>query len=153
LLLFYTGLAHSSSDVHRKVIRELEDAGPDCPKLVPLRGAADSMRDALFAGDLEALGRAMVENTEAQRDLNPSLVGTAHQQIIDVARTHGAIGWKVNGAGGAGGSVTILTGPDHSAKRATVAAIVAFAAWGAARTLPSLPAHGMDARQHHGPGR
>lgn len=125
LLLFYTGTAHSSSDVHRRVIRELEDAGPDCPKLVPLREAAERMRDALFAGDLHAVGAAMTDNTEAQRALNPSLIGAAHQQIIEIARTHGAGGWKVNGAGGAGGSVTVLTSPDHSAKRATVAAVEA----------------------------
>lgn len=142
LLLFYTGAAHSSSDVHRKVIRELEDAGPDCPKLAPLRSAADRMRNALFAGDLKAVGRSMVDNTEAQRDLNPSLVGPAHQQIIDIARTHGAIGWKVNGAGGAGGSVTILTGPDHSAKRTTVAAIEAANA--GYRNIPiRLARHGL----------
>jgi len=111
--------------VHRRVIRELEDAGPDCPKLVPLREAAERMRDALFAGDLHAVGAAMTDNTEAQRALNPSLIGAAHQQIIEIARTHGAGGWKVNGAGGTGGSVTVLTSPDRSAKRATVAAVEA----------------------------
>lgn len=120
LTLIYTGKAHSSSEVHRKVIRELEDAGPGCPKLEPLRRAAEQSRDALYAGDLEALGRAMIANTEAQAALNASLVGPAHQEIIAIAREHGAVGWKVNGAGGNGGSVTILSGPDYSTKRAIV---------------------------------
>jgi D-glycero-alpha-D-manno-heptose-7-phosphate kinase len=125
LLLLYTGQAHSSSDVHRKVIRELEDAGPGCPKLVPLRQAAERSRDALYAGDLEALGQAMIANSDAQGNLNASLIGPAHQEIIRIAREHGAVGWKVNGAGGNGGSVTVLTSPDHSAKRATVRAVEA----------------------------
>ena len=125
LLLIYTGTAHSSSDVHRKVIRELEDAGPQCPKLKPLRQAAERSRDALYAGDLKALGKAMIANTEAQGDLNPSLIGKAHAEIIAIGRKHGAIGWKVNGAGGNGGSVTLLTGPDHSVQRAMVREIEA----------------------------
>jgi D-glycero-alpha-D-manno-heptose-7-phosphate kinase len=125
LLLVYTGQAHSSSDVHRKVIRELEDAGPECPKLRPLRQAAERSRDALYAGDLAALGQAMVANTEAQGELNASLIGPAHQEIIAIARRHGAVGWKVNGAGGNGGSVAILTSPDYSTKRATIREIEA----------------------------
>ena len=37
LVLIFLGRSHSSSAVHEKVIAELENAGPDCPKLVPLR--------------------------------------------------------------------------------------------------------------------
>jgi len=39
---------------------------------------------------------------------------------MDVARSHGALGWKVNGAGGEGGSVTLLCGPSMGAKRAMI---------------------------------
>jgi D-glycero-alpha-D-manno-heptose-7-phosphate kinase len=142
LLLIYTGQAHSSSDVHRKVIRELEDAGPECAKLKPLRQAAEASRDALYAGDLAALGAAMVANTEAQGQLNASLIGPAHQEIIAIARSHGAVGWKVNGAGGNGGSVAILASPDYSAKRATVRAIES--ANPAYRSIPiQLADHGL----------
>jgi D-glycero-alpha-D-manno-heptose-7-phosphate kinase len=102
------------------VIRDLEGAGAEAPKLVPLRRTAEASKNAIYAGDFQALGRAMIENTEAQRDLHPALVGPDHQAIIDVARQHGALGWKVNGAGGAGGSVTVLTGPDRGAKRALI---------------------------------
>jgi D-glycero-alpha-D-manno-heptose-7-phosphate kinase len=103
--------------VHEKVIRELEDAGPDCPKLVPLRRTPDMARDAVYAGDFSALGRSMTMNTEAQSELNPALVSKDAQQIIDIARQHGAIGWKVNGAGGEGGSITLLCGDTSSQKR------------------------------------
>jgi D-glycero-alpha-D-manno-heptose-7-phosphate kinase len=56
-------------------------------------------------------------NTEAQGELNPALVSKDAQQIIDIARQHGAIGWKVNGAGGEGGSITFLCGDTSSQKR------------------------------------
>ncbi len=117
LALIFLGQAHSSSETHKLVIRELEDAGPEAAKLRPLRLAAEKSKDALYAGDLEALGEAMIENTAAQAALHPALVSPNHQRIIDIAREHGACGWKVNGAGGAGGSVTLLCGPDRAAKR------------------------------------
>lgn len=118
LTLVYVGHAHSSSQVHRGVIRELEGAGPDAPKLAPLRQTAEASRDALYAGDFPALGQTMIQNTNAQANLHPDLVGADHRTIIDIARAHGAIGWKVNGAGGDGGSVTILGGAEASQKRA-----------------------------------
>ena len=58
----------------------------------------------------------MIENTEAQRHLHLDLVSPAHQQVIDIARHHGALGWKVNGAGGEGGSVTVLGGVNRESR-------------------------------------
>ena len=120
LLLIFVGESHSSSQVHEMVIRDLEDEGPESPKLQALRRTPEKSRDALYAGDLNALGAAMIENTDAQGNLHPSLIGEGHQKIIEVAKAHHAIGWKVNGAGGTGGSVTVLCGSDRSAKRAMV---------------------------------
>ena len=51
-----------------------------------------------------------MENTEAQRQLHPKLISEEAQRVIEIAHEHGALGWKVNGAGGEGGSVTILSG-------------------------------------------
>jgi len=123
LSLIFLGQSHSSSDVHKKVIAELENAGPDAAKLKPLRQTAQRSRDALFAGDFPALASAMIDNTDAQGALHSALVSPLHQQIIDIAKDHGAIGWKVNGAGGDGGSVTLLSGSDSSLKRQMLAQI------------------------------
>ena len=117
LVLIFLGRSHSSSAVHEKVIAELENAGPDCPKLVPLRKTPEMARDAVYAGDFDALGRSMIVNTAAQADLNPALVSADAQQLIDIAKSNGAIGWKVNGAGGEGGSITLLCGNASQQKR------------------------------------
>lgn len=124
LALIYVGRTHSSSETHEMVIRQLEDAGPDAPQLNAIRATAAKSKDALYAGDFESLGKVMQECTEAQRTLHPELIGVRHQQIIDIAREHGALGWKVNGAGGAGGSVTLLSGPNRSARRAMLDAVL-----------------------------
>jgi D-glycero-alpha-D-manno-heptose-7-phosphate kinase len=125
LVLVYLGRSHSSSQIHEMVIRELENAGPDCPKLADLRATPERSRDALYAGDFAALGRAMADNTEAQRRLHPALVSRDAERVIAIARAHGAIGWKVNGAGGEGGSVTLLCGDFSHVKRAMIREIEA----------------------------
>ncbi|MBI2504269.1 MAG: GHMP kinase [Candidatus Latescibacteria bacterium] len=117
LVLIFLGKSHSSSEVHKKVIAELEGAGPDCKKLADLRQTAPASRDAVYAGDFAALGRAMTANTEAQARLHPELVSREAWEIIGIAREHGVLGWKVNGAGGDGGSLTLLAGPLSHAKR------------------------------------
>ena len=108
LALIFLGKSHVSSKVHEKVIAELEDEGPDCKRLQDLRVTAEKSRDAVYAGDFPALGQAMVENTAAQGRLHPDLISQDAQQVIDIAKGYGALGWKVNGAGGEGGSVTLL---------------------------------------------
>jgi D-glycero-alpha-D-manno-heptose-7-phosphate kinase len=123
LSLVFLGQSHSSSKVHERVIADLQDAGPDAKQLRPLRRTPLRARDALYAGDFVALGRAMIENTEAQQGLHPELVSPAHAAVIEVARRFDALGWKVNGAGGDGGSVTILGSPQSAANREMLRAI------------------------------
>lgn len=126
LALVYLGASHKSSEVHERVIRELEGAGSACPRLEALRQPPLAGKNALFEGDFKSFGAAMIANTEAQAQLNPSLISERARAIIDIARQHGAVGWKVNGAGGAGGSLTLLSGPSPSAKRTMLRAIDAL---------------------------
>jgi len=120
LALIYLGRSHDSSQVHERVIAQLEGAGPSCRQLEDLRQTAERSRDALYAGDLAALGRAMIDNTEAQARLHPALLSDDAARVIEIARRHGVLGWKVNGAGGEGGSLTILSGPLSHQKRAMI---------------------------------
>ncbi|MBX7187123.1 MAG: GHMP kinase [Vicinamibacteria bacterium] len=120
LVLIYLGRAHDSSAIHEQVISVLQDAGPDSPAIADLRRNAPRSRDALYAGDFEALGRAMTGSTEAQARLHSALVGTEARQVIEIAKAHGALGWKVNGAGGEGGSLTLLCGESSAGKRALI---------------------------------
>ena len=117
LSVIFLGRTHHSTSVHEEVIRGLV-SGNSTDKLEPLRCEAIAGRDALLAGNLDAFGAAMIRNTEAQADLHPTLVSEAAWEIFDVAKHYGAIGWKVNGAGGDGGSVTILSGRDRFAQNA-----------------------------------
>jgi len=120
LALIYLGKPHHSSETHERVIRHLEMAGSTAQPLEALRAAAELARDALTAGNLPSFGQAMIQNTEAQRHLHPDLVSPEAQRVISIAQVHGAAGWKVNGAGGDGGSLTLLAGASSAAMRAMV---------------------------------
>lgn len=136
LALVYLGRSHSSSDVHISVIRELESADPECRKLADLRKTAEKSRDALSSGNFALLGQAMIENTEAQGHLHPDLISTRARRAIEIARTHGALGWKINGAGGEGGSLTILASPRAPEKASLLLTIEREI--GQSRTIPVL---------------
>jgi D-glycero-alpha-D-manno-heptose-7-phosphate kinase len=108
----YLGARHVSSAMHETVIKRL--AGDEAyaeELLAPLRAAAEQAASALVAGDMAGYGEAMIANTRGQKGLHPALVSEPAQAVIDLGRRHGAIGWKINGAGGDGGTVT-LVGPE-----------------------------------------
>ena len=112
LLLVFVGRAHESSAVHRQVIG---DTGlRRTSALNALRAAAMAARDAVVARDIAGFGDAMNLNTEAQGELHPDLIGRDARRVIDAARRCGAAGWKINGAGGDGGSVTLLSSTEEA---------------------------------------
>ncbi len=125
LCLIYLGKPHNSSQVHEMVIQELEDLGASAKKLEPLRETAVAAKNALLAHDFAAFGQAMNRNTAAQAHLHPELVSHDAEWVIAIAQRHGAIGWKVNGAGGDGGSITLLASGHSFRKREMIRAIEA----------------------------
>ncbi len=123
LVTVYLGRPHRSSAVHRQVIDRLQGDERLAHRLLePLRRAARDAAAALEAGDVPAWAEALSRNTEAQAALHPALVGEDARELIDLARANGAIGWKVNGAGGDGGSVTLVAGGDAAPLRQAVEA-------------------------------
>jgi D-glycero-alpha-D-manno-heptose-7-phosphate kinase len=66
----------------------------------------------------------MRDNTAAQAELHAELVHRDAWRAFEIAGAHGAVGWKVNGAGGDGGSITVLSAADPAARLAMIDAIV-----------------------------
>jgi D-glycero-alpha-D-manno-heptose-7-phosphate kinase len=106
LITVYYG-QHDSSAMHRRVIHQLEGT-KNSPILRAMRKLPSEAETCLKNNDLAAFGKTMQKNTEAQRELCDELVSPKANAFINIARHCGAIGWKVNGAGGNGGSITML---------------------------------------------
>jgi D-glycero-alpha-D-manno-heptose-7-phosphate kinase len=123
LLLVYLGRAHHSSTVHQHVVAALAGEGPGSRRLDVLRRCAQRAVEALGRGDLDGLGQVMTDSTDGQAALHPSVVSDDARRVIAAAEANGALGWKVNGAGGDGGSITVLCGAGADARRALIGAV------------------------------
>jgi D-glycero-alpha-D-manno-heptose-7-phosphate kinase len=110
--LIYLGQSHSSSAMHEEVIAFLEKKGAQYTIIQALRSLAEQAKDHLLAKDLEAFGEVMTQNNECQRSLHAGLISEEADSVIAIAKKFSAAGWKVNGAGGKGGSLTILGDAD-----------------------------------------
>jgi D-glycero-alpha-D-manno-heptose-7-phosphate kinase len=119
LVVVYLGTPHSSSQIHEQVISDLgSDASAD-PRLEEMRRLAGLARDAVLSGDFTGFGEIMSRNTEQQRFLHPALVCTKAEEVLSIASDFG----KVNGAGGDGGSLTLLCDGDRPRKRQLLATL------------------------------
>jgi len=116
-ILIYIGMPHNSSEVHKLVIKGLGETAERDPRIQKLRELAKDAKRSLNTSNLQALGEVMNRNTEIQRALHPNLVCKKFEDIIEAANLFGALGCKVNGAGGDGGSITILGDGDEKKKK------------------------------------
>lgn len=117
LVLTYIGKPHNSSDIHKLVIASLGASAHTDSRIEGLRALAYQARDALFHGNFVTLGSLFNENTRFQRALHKDLVCDNFEKIIDIAKDFHALGCKVNGAGGDGGSIVILSNGEMWEKR------------------------------------
>jgi len=123
----YLGSPHASSALHDEVIARLETQRAPC--LDDMRTAAMAAAAALAGGDLDAYGAALSTHHEAVRTMHSGLIGRDAIELVALASSFGASGWKVNGAGGEGGSMVVLGPSDAAANTALRAAITARSGW------------------------
>jgi D-glycero-alpha-D-manno-heptose-7-phosphate kinase len=139
----YLGSPHTSSALHDEVIARLEAQRAPC--LDDMRAAAHAAAAALTEGDLVAYGAALMAHHQAVHSMHPGLIGRDALELVQLARRFGASGWKVNGAGGEGGSMVVLGPSSDVDNAALIAAIAAHSSW---RVIPaSLGAGGVRVEQ------
>jgi galactokinase/mevalonate kinase-like predicted kinase len=113
LILAYTGVQHASSAVH-KPLRErwLDGEAAVIRGYERISELARMGKKALLKQDWPALGRLMDENHAIQRDLGGS--GASNERLIGAARSAGALGAKLAGAGDGGTIIALWPWPDAS---------------------------------------
>ncbi len=128
----YLGSPHTSSALHDEVIARLEAQRAPC--LDDMRAAAVAAAAALTDGDLVAYGAALTAHHRAVHSMHPGLIGRDATELVDLAQRFGAAGWKVNGAGGEGGSMVVLGPSNEDDDAALIDAIVSHSRW---RLIPA----------------
>jgi D-glycero-alpha-D-manno-heptose-7-phosphate kinase len=110
LMLFYTGIARTSSDVAATFLGSLDS------RRRPLRIMRDLVSEGLSVlgagGDIETFGRLLHELWQVKKGLSDRVSSTEVDGLYESARAAGAIGGKLTGAGG-GGFLLLFVPPDR----------------------------------------
>jgi D-glycero-alpha-D-manno-heptose-7-phosphate kinase len=122
------GRPHASSSIHHRVIDLVER--PSTPRaLERIRVAARSAAAALATDRTADYGAALVESHEAMRSLYEGIISAEADELAAAAGACGSLGWKVNGAGGEGGSMVVLGPEDHDRNEDLVRLIARHPRW------------------------
>jgi D-glycero-alpha-D-manno-heptose-7-phosphate kinase len=114
--------SRSSSEMHKAVIEnyKMRDS-KTLQSFEIIKNCAREMKKAIHSKDLVYMGELMNKNWTAQKGLHTFMVNSVINKAELIAFNSGAIGFKLNGAGG-GGSATILAdiGKEYSLKKKLV---------------------------------
>jgi len=107
MILVYLS-TRTSSEMHRAVIENYKKGDSLTLKAFDvLKNCAYEMRKATQSNDILYIGELMNKNWNAQKQLHNLMVNPIIEKVEHIAINNGALGFKVNGAGG-GGSASIL---------------------------------------------
>jgi D-glycero-alpha-D-manno-heptose-7-phosphate kinase len=110
LMLMYTGIARTASDVAATYVNGLEDRRR---QLRIIKDLVDESLSLLTGnGDIAGFGELLHEGWVAKRSLGAAVSNSAVDDMYEEARAAGALGGKLLGAGG-GGFLLLFVPPDR----------------------------------------
>lgn len=99
LLLLYTGIQRSSTDIHKVQMQRVEKTSVNYEKMVQM---ADEAFACLNNGNYESIGRMIHENWILKKSLSEGVSNGNIDVWYEKALKKGALGGKIIGAGGGG---------------------------------------------------
>jgi len=113
LMLFYTGIKRTSSDIADSYVNDLEGRRR---QLRIMKDLIDESISILNNGDdITGFGELLHESWQAKRSLSPKISNPYVDDLYEEARSAGAIGGKLTGAGG-GGFLLVFVPPSRQAE-------------------------------------
>lgn len=109
LMLFFTGVSRSSSDVAATFVGSLKQKEDSVRRFVAM---VDEGIEILSRGRIEDFGHLLDEAWKIKRELSSSVSTTSVDEAYALARKAGALGGKLLGAGG-GGFLLLFVPPSH----------------------------------------
>ena len=100
VVLVFTGVQRTSSDVQAELLREIESKSQAMNKSINLARQCRLLLEE--KGDLDLVGEMLVEAWNVKRELNPFSTNSTLESIWKKSIAAGALGGKVIGAGGGG---------------------------------------------------
>lgn len=102
LLLFYTGLTHSAGDILQQQTKSIASSEEKYQAMVRMTELATEMLDALAEKDLHRFGEILDENWQLKRSTSSAIANPTIDSFYERAKSAGAVGGKLLGAGGGG---------------------------------------------------
>ncbi|MBA2382648.1 MAG: GHMP kinase [Chloroflexi bacterium] len=103
LLLVHTGKLRLSSNIIADQVARYERQDVDTmAALRELKHLAVEMKSAILSGHLDELGGLLHEEWQQKKRMSPKISSTELDDLYSIARSHGATGGKITGAGGGG---------------------------------------------------
>lgn len=103
LMLFFTGSSRHSSEILKHQYRRTVHAVPEViESLDTIKALAAETRLALERGEIDSLGEILDRAWQKKRTLAPSITNAFIDECYALARSRGALGGKITGAGGGG---------------------------------------------------
>jgi D-glycero-alpha-D-manno-heptose-7-phosphate kinase len=110
LMLFFTGMWHDSGEILKEQSNNSHSAAVE--SLDQIKAIATAMRDDLCRGDLSRIGGRLHESWLAKRGLATGITLPQIDRWYNLARSAGASGGKIAGAGG-GGFLLLYCEPEY----------------------------------------
>jgi len=101
-LMFYTGITRSASGILAGQSKALSDESKKSEAMHKMVAYADELRDELWKGNFDAMGRILHENWLLKRTLTAGISSGEIDEWYGRAMKAGALGGKLLGAGGGG---------------------------------------------------
>jgi D-glycero-alpha-D-manno-heptose-7-phosphate kinase len=102
LLLLYTGQTRRAETILEEQSRRSAAEEPTRAGLRRMVALAGQLREALNRGEVDGFGEILDANWKEKRQLASGITNPGLDRLYDTARSHGAVGGKVLGAGGGG---------------------------------------------------
>lgn len=99
LMMFFTGISRNSFEIQSKTQSHLSS---NVNKLIEMNKLADEAYDYLINSNFDEFGRLLDYTWQLKRGLNNTISNSFIDEIYEVAKTVGATGGKLLGAGGGG---------------------------------------------------
>lgn len=115
LLLYFTGAQHNSWEILEDQQKSsAQPGGRAVEALLALKELAMQMKEALQAEDFRGFGELLDVGWEQKKRLSARISNDRIDKLYDLAKSRGAVGGKITGAGG-GGFLLFYCEPEHQA--------------------------------------
>lgn len=110
LMLFYTGIRRTASDVAKSYVDRLKDKSELLFRMQEMVDQGIAILED--GGDINRFGELLHDAWLAKRELSLEVSNPEIDELYNLARTNGAVGGKIVGAGG-GGFLLLFVPPGH----------------------------------------